>query len=79
MTSSCHKIYGLVVHTKRKRCRFQIYALWDPVSKNCVLRLPKCWIRLDETPMSYTIFTYTAKCVSVCDIFLYACVDQMNS
>ncbi len=33
MTSSCYKIYGLAVHTKMQRCRFQIYTLWDPVSK----------------------------------------------
>ncbi len=66
MTSSFHKMYRSAVHTKTQGCRFQIYPLWDTVSKNSVFRLPKHRIRLDETPIRYNIFTYTAKPVSVC-------------
>ena len=41
MTSSFQKIYGLAVQTKTQRRRFQIYPLWDPVSKNIGFTLPK--------------------------------------
>ena len=41
MTSSFQKIYGFAVQTKTQRRRFQIYPLWDPVSKNIGFTLPK--------------------------------------
>ena len=41
MTSSFQKIYGFAVQTKTQRRRFQMYPLWDPVSKNTGFTRPK--------------------------------------
>ncbi len=55
----------IAVHTITQGCRFQIYPLWNPVSKNSGFTLPKHQIHLDEMPIRYKVFMYTAKRVSV--------------